>query len=103
MNIGNARIFGMEGKNPGHDGSILLLGSSQYSTALVIFFVPYVLFEIPSNILLKKFSPRLWLSGCMLLFGIITITQGLCNSYGGLLAARFFLGLAETGKFTLVR
>lgn len=40
-------------------GSILNPGT-QYNIALLIFFVPYVLFEIPSNILLKRFSPRVW-------------------------------------------
>lgn len=35
----------------------------------------------------------------MFLFGLVSICQGLVNSYGGLLAARFFLGVAETGMF----
>ena len=33
---------------------------TKYNTALTIFFVPYIIFEIPSNILLKKFKPHLW-------------------------------------------
>jgi MFS family permease len=49
--------------------------------------------------LLKKFRPRYWLSGCMFLFGLTTICQGLVSSYSGLLTARFFLGLFETGMF----
>lgn len=64
-----------------------------------MFFVPYVVFEIPSNILLKRFSPRIWLSGCMLCFGIVSIGQGLVQNYGGLLATRFLLGVFETGMF----
>jgi hypothetical protein len=43
---------------------------NKYNTALVIFFVPYILFEIPSNILLKKLKPRVWLSLCMFGFGL---------------------------------
>lgn len=31
-----------------------------YSTALTMFYIPYILFEIPSNILLKKLSPHVW-------------------------------------------
>ncbi|KAJ4292165.1 High-affinity nicotinic acid transporter [Collariella sp. IMI 366227] len=53
VNIANARAFGLE-KDLGMAGN-------QYNTALVIFFVPYILFEVPSNILLKHFSPRKWL------------------------------------------
>ena len=73
--------------------------NNEYNTALVIFFVPYCLGEIPSNIFLKRLRPHVWLSGCMFFFGLITICQGLVVNYGGLLAARFFLGLAETGMF----
>ena len=75
------------------------LTGTQYNTALTIFFVPYIVFEIPSNILLKKLTPHLWLSACMFLFGLVTVCQGLVQNYSGLLATRFFLGLAETGMF----
>ena len=56
VNIGNARIQGLEkdlGMNPkGND----------FNIALVIFFVPFVLFEVPSNLVLKHVRPSLWLS-----------------------------------------
>lgn len=35
----------------------------------------------------------------MFLFGLVTVCQGLVQNYSGLLATRFFLGLAETGMF----
>jgi MFS family permease len=75
------------------------LVGNEYNTALVIFFVPYILFEIPSNVLLKKFKPHVWLSGCMFLFGITTTLQGIVTNYSGLLATRFVLGLCESGIF----
>ncbi|KAI3317136.1 putative allantoate permease [Xylariaceae sp. AK1471] len=75
------------------------LTGQQPNIALTIFFIPYILFEIPSNILMKKFSPRVWLPSCILVFGIVMIGQGFVKSYGGLLATRFFLGLAESGIF----
>ena len=77
----------------------LKLGKLEYNTALVMFFVSYCVFEIPSNILLKRFRPSRWLSFCMFLFGVVTLAQGFVTTYGGLLATRFFLGLAETGMF----
>jgi MFS family permease len=76
-----------------------LLDGNKYNTALTIFFVPYCLFEIPSNILLKKFKPHVWLSLNMFGFGLVTVLQGLVQNYGGLLATRFFLGVFETGMF----
>lgn len=33
---------------------------TKFNTSLTILFVPYIIFEIPSNILLKKFKPHVW-------------------------------------------
>ncbi|KAF2155650.1 MFS general substrate transporter [Myriangium duriaei CBS 260.36] len=93
VNISNAQVYGLSTK------SQLNLTGDEYNTALVIFFVPYVIFEIPSNILLKKFKPHVWLSLCMFGFGLVTTLQGLVQNYSGLLAVRFFLGIFETGLF----
>ncbi|KYK61925.1 transporter-like protein [Drechmeria coniospora] len=93
VNISNADLFHLS-----HDLGLDPAGT-KFNTALVIFFVPYCLFEIPSNILLKKFRPHVWLSLNMFLFGFTTMVQGLVSSYGGLLTTRFFLGLFETGMF----
>jgi MFS family permease len=75
------------------------LEGHEYNNALVIFFAPYIFFEIPSNILLKKFKPHVWLSACMFLFGLTTTLQGVVTNYSGLLATRFFLGVFESGMF----
>lgn len=91
MNISNANIFGLSKE-------LDLLRDNRYNICLVIFFVPYVLFEIPSNVLLKKFKPNVWLSFCMFMFGLCTICQGLVSNYAGILTTRFFLGLFETGR-----
>ncbi|KAK8158741.1 major facilitator superfamily domain-containing protein [Phyllosticta citrichinensis] len=94
VNIANANSFGLS-----EELGLASKNSIKYNTALVIFFVPYILFEIPSNILMKKLKPNVWLSGCMFLFGLVTVCQGLVQNYAGLLATRFFLGLCETGMF----
>ena len=91
VNIANANVFGLSKE--------LDLVKTQYNNALVIFFVPYILLEIPSNIILKKLKPRVWLSICMFGFGLVTMLQGLVQNYSGLLATRFFLGVFETGMF----
>lgn len=69
------------------------------NTALVVFYAPYILFEIPSNVLMKRFNPHVWLSGCITAFGVVMLGQAWVKSYGGLIATRFFLGLAEAGIF----
>ncbi|KAK3313809.1 major facilitator superfamily domain-containing protein [Apodospora peruviana] len=91
VNIANARSFGLEAD--------LGLQKVEFNTALTIFFVPYIVLEIPSNILMKRFSPRIWLSVCCLGFGVVSICQGLVQNYSGLLATRFFLGVFECGMF----
>lgn len=67
VNIANANVYGLS--------KDLKLTGDQYNVALVIFFVPYILFEIPSNVFLKKFKPNVWLAGNMFLFGFVTIMQ----------------------------
>lgn len=61
MSIGNAKIQGMiEDLNmTGHD----------YNIALFVFFIPYILFEVPSNIIIKRMAPSTWLSIIMVLWG----------------------------------
>ncbi|KAJ6016122.1 hypothetical protein N7540_010713 [Penicillium herquei] len=90
-NLGNAKIAGME--------SDLELYGNRYNVALSVFFVPYSLFEIPSNILLKIMKPSQWIAVMMFIWGVIMTLTGIVSSYQGLVAARFFLGLAEAGFF----
>ena len=92
-NIANASVYGLTSDLGA------ARGSNAYNTALTVFFPLYILFEIPSNVILKKLKPHVWLPGCMLAFGIITVCQGVVTSMNGLYATRIFLGLAEAGMF----
>ncbi|KAA8571571.1 hypothetical protein EYC84_001569 [Monilinia fructicola] len=89
VNIGNAKIQGMtkELKMVGHD----------YNVALLIFFPPYIFFEFPSNLLLRRFPPSLWLTIIMTGWGIITVCEGLVQTHSALVGLRFLLGLFEAG------
>jgi MFS family permease len=75
------------------------LTGQQPNIALTILFVPYIVFEIPSNIIMKRLSPHVWLSICIFSFGIIVIAQAFVQNYSGIIATRFFLGIAESGIF----
>ena len=61
INIGNARLQGLEKDlhMEGHD----------YNVALFVFFIPYILFEVPSNILIRRIAPSTWLSSIMAAWG----------------------------------
>ncbi|KAL9124973.1 MAG: hypothetical protein Q9217_005763, partial [Psora testacea] len=61
INIGNARIQGLE--------KDLDMKGQDYNIALFVFFIPYILFELPSNLLLRRVAPSIWLSSIMVLWG----------------------------------
>ncbi|KAF9884628.1 hypothetical protein FE257_001381 [Aspergillus nanangensis] len=90
-NIGNAKLDGLQ--------EDLNLSNSQYNNALTIFFVSYSVFEPLTNIMLKKWRPSIFIPTIMLLWGICMTCMGLVHNYGGLLTARWFLGLTEAGLF----
>ncbi|KAI0272539.1 MFS general substrate transporter [Gloeopeniophorella convolvens] len=89
--IGNAKLYGLE--------KSLHMSDKQYLIALTIFFFPYSIFEVPSNVFLKRLRPSIWLSGLMLLWGVMMTVQGLVHNYGGLLGMRWMLGTMEAGLF----
>lgn len=68
-----------------------------YNTALWIFFIPFILIEVPSNLImgLPRVRPNIFLGANMLVLGVIATCQGLTRSYGGLLALRFLMGIFE--------
>ncbi|KAI0919969.1 hypothetical protein AcV5_001901 [Taiwanofungus camphoratus] len=88
-NIGNAKVLGLY--------ESLDLTSNQYNWALSIFFIGYVIFETPSNIILKRFSPRWYIPCLTVLWGLICALISLVHNVAGLLAGRFFLGFVEAG------
>ncbi|KAK9262522.1 major facilitator superfamily domain-containing protein [Lipomyces tetrasporus] len=89
--IGNAKTFGLS-KN-------LHLTDKEYALALTVFFFSYALFDVPANMILKKLRPSIWLPSVMVATSIVMTLTGIVQSGGGLIAARFFLGLVEAGLF----
>lgn len=95
----------------------LNLHGSQYNVALTVFFISYALLEVPCNIILKMMKPAHWIAIMMFAvcipwpqkqnlaadrtaqWGVVMTLTGLVNSFAGLVIARFFLGVAESGFF----
>jgi MFS family permease len=77
----------------------LSLSGTEYSWCATVFFFTYCLFEIPSNLLLKRFRPSVWLPSIMIAWGTVMTLMGLVQDYHGLLIARVFLGVAEAGLY----
>jgi len=77
------------------------LGLSQtaYGLGAGIFFLGYVLFEVPSNLILSKVGARRWIARIMFSWGIATMALALVREATGFTALRFLLGVAEAGFF----
>ncbi|KAF4125518.1 transporter [Geosmithia morbida] len=96
-NISNARIMNRE-----TDRNILTelnMTSDQYNLLTVVYYVPYIVLEAPSNLLLKKMKPSNWQSRIMISWGICLLGHVPVSNKGGLYAARFLLGVFEAGMF----
>ncbi|RHZ54286.1 hypothetical protein Glove_428g67 [Diversispora epigaea] len=91
VNIGNAKLANIE--------EDLGLTGNQYNWSLAIFFIGYVLFEVPSNIMLAKTKPSIWIPTIMVGWGIVMTLMALVIDFEQLMAARFFLGAFEAGLF----
>ncbi|KAF9501787.1 MFS general substrate transporter [Pleurotus eryngii] len=90
-NIGNARIIGL--------AADLNVSPPAYNTSLALYFIAYVVFEVPANIVLKRFDPQIWLPTLTLLWGIVSVCQGLVTNQAGLFGIRVLLGVTEAGLF----
>ncbi|EHK42363.1 hypothetical protein TRIATDRAFT_266095 [Trichoderma atroviride IMI 206040] len=90
-NLGNAKVAGL--------GEDLHLSGTQYNIAVTLFFIPYSLLEVPSNIILKLTRPSIWISLMMFSWGLVITLTGIVQNFSGLLAIRIFLGVAEAGFF----
>jgi MFS family permease len=94
-NLGNAKTAGLE-------KSLGMQGTNQYSLALSIFFIPYVLTAPFLAILGKKYGPNRVLPAMMLVFGSCTMCVAAAENFAGLMTIRWFLGMAESAFFPLV-
>ncbi len=77
----------------------LSLTPREYSLALSVFFIGYVLFEVPSNILMKKARPSRWIARIVVSWGLISASMAAVSNAQGLLVCRALLGIFEAGFF----
>lgn len=75
----------------------LQLQGLRFNWALSIFYIVYLLVEVPSNIILKRIGPRFYLPALVIGFGIVSLCTAFVASYPGLLVVRAILGAFEGG------
>ncbi len=77
----------------------LAITSQQFGLIAGIFFIGYVIFEVPSNLLLHKIGARIWIARILLSWGIVAMATGFVQSVAQFYVVRFLLGVAEAGFF----
>jgi MFS transporter, ACS family, tartrate transporter len=70
-----------------------------YGLGVGMFYVTYVLFEIPGAIIVERWSARKWIARIMISWGLVTILTGFVHTAGQFYAVRFLLGIAESSFF----
>ncbi|EEP76587.1 Tna1 protein [Uncinocarpus reesii 1704] len=88
-NIGNARLAGLERD--------LGLRGYDYNAVLSVFYISYIVFEIPSNMLCKLVGPGWYLPGISLAFGICSVGTAFVDNIAAVSGVRFLLGVFEAG------
>lgn len=90
-NTGIAVVAGM--------GKDLVLIGTRYSIIVLVFFIPYVIFQPPATVILRKIGPRAFLPTITLLWGMAMIGMAFVKSWTHLIPLRIVLGIFEAGFF----
>lgn len=86
---GNARIAGLT--------EDLKLEGYDYNKILSVFYISYILFEIPATVTCKWMGPGWFLPLTSLLFGIVSIATAFVKTQSAICGVRFLLGIFEAG------
>ncbi|EFQ30885.1 major facilitator superfamily transporter [Colletotrichum graminicola M1.001] len=89
VNIGNARIQGMRND--------INIEGYRFNWALSVFYIVYLLVEVPSNIILQRVGPRFYLPFLVVGFGLVSLCTAFITSFEGLIGIRVALGIFEGG------
>ncbi|MFF5566980.1 MFS transporter [Streptomyces sp. NPDC012623] len=84
---------------PNGMGQDLALTAAQFGFASGVFFIGYIVLEVPSNMALHRFGARRWLARIMVTWGIVSLLFTWVQSSEQLYSLRFLLGVAEAGFF----
>lgn len=75
----------------------LALTAEMYGIAAGIFYVSYIIFEVPSNVILTKVGAKVWIARIMITWGLLAAGMSLVQTPFQLYVMRFLLGAAEAG------
>lgn len=75
------------------------LTETMYGLAAGVFFIGYLVLEVPSNLALHRFGARRWIARIMVTWGLCAVAMAFISSGGSLYTVRILLGAAEAGFF----
>ncbi|MEC4589783.1 MFS transporter [Nitrospirillum amazonense] len=75
------------------------LSAQKFGLGVGAFYVTYVLFSVPSNLVLSRLGARIWRAVLLITWGIVSTMMAAVRDGGGLIIARLALGAAEAGLF----
>jgi ACS family tartrate transporter-like MFS transporter len=75
----------------------LHFSNTVYGTGAGMFFLGYALFDLPSNLLLRRVGTRVWIARIMIAWGLIAACMGFVRTPGSFYTMRFLLGVGEAG------
>ncbi|KAK7398349.1 hypothetical protein QQX98_012283 [Neonectria punicea] len=90
VNLSNARVAGM-------NGDLRFDIGDRYSIALLVFFITYFLFELPTTLSLRRVGPKLLLNSLVLSWGIVMLGMGWANDWRVIVVCRMLIGVFEAG------
>ena len=82
-----------------HMSADLGLSDRSYGLGVGLFFLGYVLFEIPGALIVERWSARKWIARIMVTWGLVTVGMGFIHTAGQFYVARCLLGIAEASFF----
>lgn len=73
------------------------LTATMYGLGVSVFYISYMIFELPSNLLMSKVGARIWIARIMITWGLISSLMCIVNAPWQLYTMRLLLGAAEAG------
>lgn len=73
------------------------LTASMYGLGVGMFYISYIIFETPSNVIMTRIGARIWIARIMITWGIVSAGMSLVHTPTQLYVMRFLLGMAEAG------
>lgn len=95
INVSNARLAGMQ-----EDGNMT---DVEWSAGISLFYVGYIISQVPANIVIAKGKPRILLPCVMLGWSCVTIAMPAITSPAGFMVCRFLVGLTEGSHDLILR